>query len=389
MIDTEQLELIPDPHPDLQKNVTNTTGVLPCQSLQELIRLGKISAGIPILPEQIQPSSLDLRLGPIAYRVRASFLSSGSWVSEKLRAFALHELDLHETAVLERGCTYIVPLMEELNLPANYWAKANPKSSTGRIDVFTRLITDFGGEFERVRAGYTGKLYLEIVPRTFSIRVRQGNRLNQLRVVRGNPSPSRRDLERLHEQETLIYDENEVPIEEPTILEESIWLSVDLSADDATDIIGYKARRNTPLIDLNEVNHYDPEEYWEPIRRNRDRNLILDPTDFYILVSKEKVRIPPSRAAEMEPYDASRGEFRIHYAGFFDPGFGYGADDILGTPAVLEVRSHEVPFLLEDNQIVAALKFEKLLSVPDKIYGQGIGSSYQHQRLALSKHFRR
>jgi dCTP deaminase len=276
-----------------------------------------------------------------------------------------------------------------LNLPDNYWAKANPKSSTGRIDVFTRLITDFGGEFERVRVGYTGKLYLEIVPRTFSIRVRQGNRLNQLRVVRGNPLPSRADLQRLHETETLVYDENDARVEDPVILEKDIWLSVDLSGSDASDIVGYKALRHTPLIDLNEVNCYDPADFWEPIRRNRGLNLVLDPNDFYILVSKEKVRVPPTRAAEMEPYDASRGEFRIHYAGFFDPGFGYGADDVLGTPAVLEVRSHEVPFLLDDGQIVAALKFERLLATPNKIYGQGIGSSYQHQRLALSKHFKR
>jgi dCTP deaminase len=280
-----------------------------------------------------------------------------------------------------------VPLMEELNLPADISGKANPKSTTGRLDVFTRLITDYGSEFERVPAGYKGTLYTEIVPRTFSIVVEQGARLNQLRLRRGNPPPSDSELERLHEQETLVYTENLSP-GDALISNKSLWLSVDLSGDEGSDIIGYKARHNTALIDLHRINHYEPLEYWEPIHRTRSRSLVLDPDDFYILASKERVRIPHSFAAEMVPYDPSVGEFRIHYAGFFDPGFGYGADDIKGTHAVLEVRSHEVPFLLEDGQVVGRLVFERLLSAPTKIYGQGIGSSYQHQRLALSKHFR-
>jgi dCTP deaminase len=365
-----------------------TTGILPSQAIEELIAAGHVTANPPVMPEQIQPSSLDLRIGPVAYRIRASFLSSrNARVIDKLQDNHLYKLDLTRPAVLERSCAYIVPLMEELNLPAEISGKANPKSTTGRLDVFTRLITDYGSEFERVPAGYKGTLYTEIVPRTFSIVLEQGARLNQLRLRRGNPPPSDSELERLHEQETLVYTENEARAD-ALISNKSLWLSVDLSGDESSDVIGYKARHNTALIDWNRINHYEPLEYWEPIHRTRSRNLVLDPDDFYILASKERVRIPHSFAAEMVAYDPSVGEFRIHYAGFFDPGFGYGADDIKGTHAVLEVRSHEVPFLLEDGQVVGRLVFERLLSAPTKIYGQGIGSSYQHQRLALSKHFR-
>jgi len=366
-----------------------TTGILPSQSIEELIAAGHITSDPAITAEQVQPSSIDLRVGPVAYRIRASFLSTrNARVIDKLNENHLYKIDLTRPAVLERGCAYIAPLMEELSLPADISGKANPKSTTGRLDVFTRLITDYGSEFERVPAGYKGKLYTEIVPRTFSIVMEQGARLNQLRLRRGNPPPSDIELERLHEQETLVYSEDELPAE-ALISNKSLWLSVDLSGEEGSEIIGYKARRNTPLIDLSRINHYDPLEYWEPIHRTRSRSLVLDPRDFYILASKERVRIPHSFAAEMVPYDPSVGEFRIHYAGFFDPGFGYGADDIKGTHAVLEVRSHEVPFLLEDGQTVGRLVFERLLSAPSKIYGQGIGSSYQHQRLALSKQFRR
>jgi dCTP deaminase len=366
-----------------------TTGILPSQSIEELIAAGHITGDPAVAPEQIQPSSLDLRIGPVAYRIRASFLSSrNARVIDKLHDNHLYKIDLTRPAVLERGCAYMAPLIEELNLPADISGKANPKSTTGRLDVFTRLITDYGSEFERVPAGYKGKLYTEIVPRTFSIVVGQGVRLNQLRLRRGNPPPSDTELARLHEQETLVYNENESPAD-ALIANKSLWLSVDLSGDESSPVIGYKARHNTGLIDLGRINHYDPLDYWEPIHRTRSRTLVLDPNDFYILASKERVRIPQTFAAEMVPYDPSVGEFRIHYAGFFDPGFGYGADDIKGTHAVLEVRSHEVPFLLEDGQVVGRLVFERLLTAPTKVYGQGIGSSYQHQRLALSKQFKR
>jgi dCTP deaminase len=274
--------------------------------------------------------------------------------------------------------------MEELRLPKTIWGRANPKSTTGRIDVFTRLITESGGEFESVSEGYHGKLYTEIVPRTFSITVHEGARLNQLRLGQGNAENFSRKLKR----ETLVYTEHELPGKHQ-LSDEKLWLTVDLQGDPDSRIVGYRAKRNAPIIDLARVNYYDPEEFWEPVHRTKRANLILDPQDFYILASKQRVSIPPSWAAEMVPYDPSMGEFRIHYAGFFDPGFGYGAEDVPGTQAVLEVRSHEVPFLLEDGQTVGRLEFEPLLEVPKRIYGQGIGSSYQRQGLALSKHFRR
>jgi dCTP deaminase len=330
------------------------SGIIPYQKIAELIRDGHIHAASEIGVEQIQPSSIDLRLGSVAYRVRASFLpSKESTVASKLAAFTLHEIDLTRPAVLEKGCVYIVPLMEELDLPADVSGKVNPKSSTGRLDIFTRAITDYGRQFEFVPAGYKGKLYAEVVPRTFSILVRQGTRLSQLRLSRGVVAPAEG--------------------------EKVLRLSIDLAEQ---EIIGYRAKKHASLIDLEKVNHYEPSEFWDTIYRTKNRDLVLDPEDFYILASKEQVLIPPTLAAEMVPYDPSVGEFRIHYAGFFDPGFGHAR-------AVLEVRSHEVPFLLEDGQEVGSLVFERLMCAPDKLYGQGIGSNYQKQGLALSKHFRK
>lgn len=387
MIDLDSLELFP--LPEQQRCATAlTTGILPSQKIAELIERGQISASIPITDGQIQPSSLDLRLGPRAYRIPASFLSSrNARVLDKIEEFHPFEVDLTSPALLERGCIYVAPLLEELRLPADISGRANPKSTTGRLDVFTRLITDFGNAFERVPPGYKGKLYTEIGPRTFSIVAQQGDRLNQLRLIRKNPQPAHSELTKLHLEETLVYEED-APLLNPVIEGPRLWLKVDLAGEDPAGVVGYRAKRITPPIDLSRVNHYDRVDFWDPVCRNEARNLVLDPKDFYILASKERVRIPYGYAAEMVAYDPSKGEFRIHYAGFFDPGFGYG-DDVKGTHAVLEVRSHEVPFLLEDGQIVAALEFHRLLDVPTKIYGQGIGSSYQHQRLALSKHFKR
>ena len=359
-------------------------GVLPSQSLEALIASGAIRARNPVLPEQVQPSSIDLRLGLEAYRVRASFLANGSdTVTSKLEKYRLHTIDLSRPAVLEKGCVYIVPLQEELNLPDNVSGRANPKSSTGRIDVFTRLITDEGRRFEIVPPGYKGRLYAEVVPRTFSIVVRQGDRLSQLRLFQGEYMPTDMVLRALGDQEALIYLPD-LSRGEPMI-QNGLRLSVDLS--DAP-VIGFKARKHAPLIDMARINHYDPADFFDPIHRNESRTLILDPEDFYILASREKVRIPAMYAAEMVPFDPTIGEFRIHYAGFFDPGFGYGHGEIHGTRAVLEVRSHEVPFILEDGQAVASLVYEKLLERPKVLYGEGIGSSYQHQGLKLSKHFR-
>jgi dCTP deaminase len=362
-------------------------GVLPCQMLQEMIAAGAIHARSPILPEQVQPSSLDLRLGPEAFRVRASFLATGNaTVTSKLEQYRLHTLDLTRPAVLEKGCVYIVPLQEELALPPDISGKANPKSSIGRLDIFTRLITDEGRQFEIVPAGYKGRLYAEVVPRTFSIVARQGERLSQLRLFQGDYLPSDVLLRQLETEEPLVYLPDASRGEAD--IRNGLRLSVDLAGIDGSEIIGYRAKKHAPLVDLSRIHYYDPKDFWDPIQRNDSRTLILDPEDFYILASREKVRIPAQYAAEMVPFDPTIGEFRIHYAGFFDPGFGYGSGELNGTRAVLEVRSHEVPFILEDGQVVASLVFERLLERPRVLYGEGIGSSYQSQGLKLSKHFK-
>ena len=374
--------------PDLERDIQSfSTGILPSQEIEALVDKRAIRGTSAVGREQIQPSSIDLRLGSTAYRVRASFLpGKKETVARKIEDLCMHAIDLSAPAVLEKGCVYIVPLVEELHLSRDISAKANPKSTTGRLDIFTRLITDYGTEFERVPAGYKGKLYVEVVPRTFSVLIAQGTKLNQLRFMRGNPPPSDKQHRELDERESLVYLADESRGE--ANIADGLWVSVDLEGTTGSAVVGFKAKRHTPLIDLSKVNHYEPLDFWDPIPRLKDKKLVLDPNDFYILVSKEKIRVPPNYAAEMVAYDPSVGEFRIHYAGFFDPGFGYGSDDIRGTRAVLEVRSHEVPFLIEDGQTVGRLIYERLLEKPKKIYGSGIGSSYQSQGLALSKQFR-
>jgi dCTP deaminase len=360
------------------------TGVLPSQQLRQAAAEGYIRSAGGVSQEQIQPSSVDLRLGPVAYRVRASFLPTRhSTIAARLASFAMHETDLRHGALFERGCIYIVPLKEELALPADMSGKCNPKSTTGRLDIFTRVITDYGMQFDIVEPGYHGQLYAEVVPRTFSVLVRENTRLSQLRLTLGNGTHSDEEISRLHRREALVYSPDSQPAE-PHI-RDGLRLSVDLQGVGDSEIIGYRARKHASIIDLEKIRHYEPLDYWEPIPRNAGRQLILDPEDFYILASREKVRIPADYAAEMVPYDPSVGEFRIHYAGFFDPGFGC---EEKGTRAVLEVRSHEVPFLLEDGQVVASLIYERLMAPPERLYGPGIGSSYQSQGLALSKHFK-
>ncbi len=371
----------------VEQPAARTTGLLPSDRLEELIAAGHVKADNPILPEQIQPSSIDLRLGSLAYRVQASFLPNQyETVSKKLQDLQMGQLDLSRPALLERRSVYIVPLQEELYLSDNFSGKANPKSSTGRLDVFTRLITDYGNSFEDIRAGYRGKLYAEIVPLTFPVIVQEGTRLNQLRIRRGNPLPSDKMLLDLNEQEPLVYSQDELPVE--PVISGGLKLSVDLQGI-GSDIIGYKAKKNTPPIDLSKVNYYETRDFWEPLYRKKHNSIVLEPGDFYILTSKEKVSIPPHMAAEMLPFDPAVGEFRVHYAGFFDPGFGWSAEGSVGSHAVLEVRSHEVPSLLEDGQIVGRLSYEPLLAPPAKLYGRDIGSSYQSQGLTLSKHFKR
>ncbi len=359
-------------------------GILPSQEIRALIAAGEITASVPIGEEQIQPASLDLRLGPFAYRVRASFLPGpNATVQQKIDQFGMHRIPLATGAVLEKGCVYIVPLIERVRLSGGISGLANPKSSTGRLDIFTRLIADRSTEFERIAAGYEGPLYLEISPRTFSIIVREGSRLNQLRLRRGPFSASDAALRKLHREVGLV---DGTPRE--AVIDRGLALSVDLRGDSGSGPIGYIARKHAGLIDVDRVGGYDPADFWEPIYGRKNEGLILNPDDFYILASKEAVTVPPDHAAEMVAYDTLVGEFRVHYAGFFDPAFGYGAGAAGQTRAVLEVRSHEVPFLLEDGQIVGRLVYERLTAVPDKLYGTGIGSSYQRQGLTLSKQFR-
>ena len=363
------------------------TGILPCQAISALWRDGEITATQPLADGQIQPSSLDLRLGEVAYRVRASFLPGpGQNMAQKIDRYTMHSVDLTKGAVLERGCVYIVPLLERLSLSQRLSAIANPKSSTGRLDVFTRLITDGASEFDRIDAGYHGPLYAEIAPRTFSILARTGARLNQMRLRRGEHRLTDTELSRLHQQSPLVHSD-----EGTENISEGIALTVDLQGAGDNGLIGYNARPHAPLIDMEKINHYNPVDFWEPIYAGTgtESGLVLNPDDFYILASREAVSVPPDHAAEMVAYDTLVGEFRVHYAGFFDPGFGWAEAGGEGTRAVLEVRSHDVPFLLEHGQTVGRLVYERLTDSPDRIYGQDIGSNYQKQTLALAKQFRR
>jgi dCTP deaminase len=372
-----------------ESNDMQTDGILPSQVIRELIANNHIYGVPEITEQQIQPASLDLRLGDIAYRVRASFLPRQSGVEPRIRELELGMgiVDLTRAAVFEKDCVYIVPLLERLHLPEGISARANPKSSTGRLDIFTRLITDGGDRFERVRPGYKGPLFAEIASRTFAVRVRAGMTLNQLRFIQGNPAkPSDKATRRLDQAKPLVWEKGSPRT--AAIEKKSLNLSVSLRATDSR-AIAYKAKRNAPVIDLAKINHYRPEDFWDVIEDPGSRGLILEQGDFYILASKEQISVPPEWAAEMVSMDQDIGEFRIHYAGFFDPGFGYGTSDIKGTRAVLEVRAHEVPFLVEHGQTVGRLEYWRLLSRPDKIYGTGIGSSYQRQGLALSKHFKK
>lgn len=362
-------------------------GVLPSQQIRALVRGGHVHADVPVEDGQIQPASLDLRLGTEAYRLHASFLPGGSTVQAKLDELSMVRIDLRRPTVFEKHCVYLVPLVEQLRLPANFSAKANPKSTTGRLDVFTRLITDYGTEFERVGKGYVGPLYAEVVPRTFSIIVSAGLSLSQLRFIRGRPLSSDTDLEKLAQRERLVYRDDSRPGK--PVIDKGLNLSVSLRGDRETGVVAYRGRRDAPLVDLHKVGFYDARQFWDLIRFCPGDRLILSPGDFYILGSCERVSVPPKYAAEMMPFDPSVGEFRIHYAGFFDPGFGYGHKDITGTQAVMEVRAHEVPFVIEHEQMVGRLDYERMLDVPDRIYGAAIGSAYQRQGLALSKQFRR
>ncbi|MEP9376567.1 2'-deoxycytidine 5'-triphosphate deaminase [Aquabacter sp. CN5-332] len=357
-------------------------GILPAQAIAALHEAGGIVTRQPFDDDQVQPASLDLRLGRTAWRIRASFLPGGNLaVKERLDQLALHKLDLREGAVLETGCVYLVELFERLNLPADIAASANPKSSTGRLDVFTRVIADRARAFDAIPAGYEGPLYLEISPRTFPILVRAGSRLSQVRFRRGVSRLS--DLELLNLQK----DECLVDSDAPDVSGGGIAVGVDLAASTWNGLLGFRAKRHTGVIDVDRRAALDVEDFWEPIRARGQGSLVLDPDAFYILASREAVHVPPDFAAEMVPFDPLVGEFRVHYAGFFDPGFGDAAVGGLGARAVLEVRSREVPFILEHGQIVGRLIYERMSMRPNVLYGE-LGSNYQGQGLKLSKHFR-
>lgn len=355
-------------------------GVYPVQAIERLIGDGAVCLDNPLAENQLQPASLDLRLGSVAYRVRASFLPGpGVKVADRLDSVRLHTIDLADSAVLETGCVYVVPLQERLRLPAGVSASANPKSSTGRLDVFTRVIADGTTAFDQIPDGYEGPLYAEICPQTFPIVVRAGSRLSQIRFRAGAPQLDDAALADLHRKEGLVSTAG-------ADIRDGLALSVDL-AEAGDGPIGYRAKRHSGVVDVDKPGAYAMLDYWEPIHLRGERRLILDPNQFYILASKEAVHVPPEYAAEMVPFNPLVGEFRVHYAGFMDPGFGHAAAGGAGSRVVLEVRSHTVPFILEDGQIIGRLIYERLSEFPRLVYGRDLKSNYQAQGLKLSKHF--
>ena len=357
---------------------TPNPGVLADHQIKAMLAKGQITAKEPVIEGQIQPASLDLRLGTVAYRVRASFLAGRKrTVADRLSQFQMHEIDLTGGAVLEKGCVYVVPLIESLSLPPGMTGAASAKSSIGRLDLLTRVITDHGHEFDRVPEGYSGPLYVEICPRSFSVVAQTGQMLNQIIFRNGRTLMSDAELQTLHNQTPIVSGE--------AVISEGLGFSVDLKPE-GSDLVGYRAKPHTGVIDLGKLAHYDPAEYWEEVRTDQGW-IILDPGAFYILVSREAIAIPPMAAAEMAPYIAMVGEFRVHYAGFFDPGFGYAEAGGTGSRGVLEVRCHEAPFVLEHGQIVGRLVYEHMAAMPDALYGREIKSNYQGQGLKLSKHF--
>lgn len=366
-------------------------GVLPSQALTKAVELGMIDAGDFRIPtSSIQPASIDLRLGEVAYRIRCSFLPDTRPVEVKLKEFVVDELDLRrEGAVLETNRPYLIPLIEELQLPPELKGKTNPKSSTGRLDVFTRVITDQSFRFDEIRPGYRGRLYLEVVPLSFTVRVQQGLALNQLRLATGSPRLNDEEIRSLHQEHPLLYREGRPVPTNDLVTADGVFLSLDLRGD-ATGRVGYRAKDFAPPLEMYREAAYDWEDYWEPVHREDGDRIVLAPGRFYLLLSDEAVEIPPGYAAEMAAYDPTSGELRTHYAGFFDPGFGFdAAGRFHGSRAALEVRAHDVPFMIDHRQRVCKLSFERLVEPPQVLYGESIGSAYQQQTDTLSRHFRR
>jgi dCTP deaminase len=366
-------------------------GVLPNQFLASAVDQGVIDAGAFTIPRHnIQPASLDLRLGEVAYRIRCSFLPTDQTVERRVKDFVIDEINLHGAGVvLETGRPYLIPLKERLALPADIRAKANPKSSTGRADVFTRVITDYGARFDEIAPGYEGGLYLEVVPLSFPVRVREDLSLNQLRLSVGRAELTDAEVRDFHAHEPILFSEGAAVPPTDLALDGGLFLGLDLRGD-AGGRVGYRARDSAPLLDLTGTEPVEPDPFWEPVRHEEGDRLVLIPKNFYLLMSYESVSVPPSLAAEMTAYDPTSGELRTHYAGFFDPGFGYDAAGAFrGSTAALEVRAHDVPFMIEHRQRVCKLTFERMLEPPTQLYGQGIGSNYQRQTETLGRHFRR
>jgi dCTP deaminase len=367
----------------------SSSGVLPIQALRELVHQGAIYSDPPIPERSFQPASLDLTVGDVAYRLQSSFLPGTEAVRQKLVRYQIDELDLSgKGSVLEQHRPYLIPLRENLRLPDDLRGRTNPKSSTGRLDVFTRVVTNHGKQFDEIARGYEGELFLEVVPMSFAVKVRAGQPLNQLRVIkgRGDPRLSHSELLELGRTDPIAFPGATSGATDTAQITDGLFLTVDLSGD-GHRIAGYRAKKNAGLIELDKTNAYFIVDYWERVYA-KDRRLILDPNAFYLLMSRERVRVPKRFAAEMEAYDPTSGELRTHYAGFFDPGFGDVLGDWPGTPAVLEVRAHDIPFALEHGQPVCKLTFERMTEPPAVAYGSQLGSRYQRQHLALSRQFR-
>src|SRR4051812_876765 len=368
-------------------------GVLPCQYLEQAIAARVIHADRFTIPaENVQPASLDLRLGEVAYRIRCSFLPGRQSVERRVKDYIIDELDLRKDGVvLETKRPYLIPLKERLTLPAGMRAKANPKSSTGRIDVFTRVITDESYHFDEIADGYEGPMFLEVVPLSFPVRVREDLTLNQLRLSVGRAELSDDDIRAFHRDQPLLFDHGKPVSNSKLALSDGLFLGLDLRGD-GDGRVGYRARDNAPLLDVQRSadTPVAPEPYWESVKREDGDRVVLTPQRFYLLMSNEAVSIPPSLASEMTAYDPTSGELHTHYAGFFDPGFGFDPNEPFGgSRAALEVRAHDVPFMIEHGQRVCKLTFEHMLEAPARLYGEGIGSNYQGQNETLSKHFAR
>jgi len=374
----------------LQKSLKGKAGYLTDREIELAYHQGIIHTPRTLMDNQIQPVSLDLRLGHNAYRIQSSFLPENDTVEQKLKDLKLYEVDLRDGGILEKGAIYLIPLLEELDLPAGLFGCTNPKSSTGRLDMFTRVIIDHGHRFDEITPGYKGKLYLEVLSRSFPVRVQEGITLNQLRLKHGNAEIADSQLKTLYKKKPILYHKSGGAVEWDKVkADDGLFISVDLQgANRKNSIVAYKAKANSQVVDLTRTRHYHADDFWEPVYYPKRHRLILEPESFYIMMSKEKICIWPDLVSEMVAYEPNSGELRTHYAGFFDPGFGHAAAGGAGSRGVLEVRCHEAPFVLEHGQIVGRLVYERMDEVPEQLYGADIASNYQGQGLKLSKHFK-